>query len=98
MVWLVVIPLLTGGFGNLVFPLQIGARDVAFPWLNMLSFWIFPVAGLDAVLVVPHGRADRRLDGISADLAARRRGYVDVGRSDLLSRGQLDADGHKLSS
>ncbi len=46
MVWLVVIPLLTGGFGNLVFPVQIGARDVAFPWLNMLSFWIFPVAGL----------------------------------------------------
>jgi cytochrome c oxidase subunit I len=46
MVWLVVIPLVTGGFGNLVFPLMIGARDVAFPWLNMLSFWIFPVAGL----------------------------------------------------
>ena len=46
MVWLVIIPLLTGGFGNLVFPLQIGARDVAFPWLNMLSFWIFPVSGL----------------------------------------------------
>ena len=50
MVWLVIIPLLTGGFGNFVFPLQIGARDVAFPWLNMLSFWIFPVAGSDAVL------------------------------------------------
>ncbi len=46
MVWLVVIPMLTGGFGNFVFPLQIGARDVAFPWLNMISFWIFPVAGL----------------------------------------------------
>jgi cytochrome c oxidase subunit 1 len=46
MVWLVVIPLVTGGFGNLVFPLMIGARDVAFPWLNMVSFWIFPVAGL----------------------------------------------------
>ncbi|MDE2483131.1 MAG: cbb3-type cytochrome c oxidase subunit I, partial [bacterium] len=46
MVWLVVIPLITGGFGNIIMPLQIGARDVAFPWLNMLSFWIFPVAGL----------------------------------------------------
>jgi len=46
MVWLVIIPLATGGFGNLVFPIMIGARDVAFPWLNMLSFWIFPVAGL----------------------------------------------------
>ncbi|HTV91867.1 MAG TPA: cytochrome c oxidase subunit I [Verrucomicrobiae bacterium] len=46
MVWLVMIPLITGGFGNVIMPLQIGARDVAFPWLNMLSFWIFPVAGL----------------------------------------------------
>jgi cytochrome c oxidase subunit I len=46
MVWLVIIPLITGGFGNIIMPLQIGARDVAFPWLNMLSFWIFPVAGL----------------------------------------------------
>jgi cytochrome c oxidase subunit I len=46
MVWFVIIPLLTGGFGNLIFPVQIGARDVAFPWLNMVSYWIFPVAGL----------------------------------------------------
>ncbi len=46
MVWLVVIPLATGAFGNFVFPLQIGARDVAFPWLNMISFWLFPPAGL----------------------------------------------------
>ncbi|HEV3153888.1 MAG TPA: cbb3-type cytochrome c oxidase subunit I [Candidatus Baltobacteraceae bacterium] len=46
MVWFVIIPLLTGGFGNLVMPVQIGARDVAFPWLNMVAFWIFPIAGL----------------------------------------------------
>ncbi len=46
MVWLVIIPMLTGAFGNLIFPVQIGARDVAFPWLNMISFWIFPIAGL----------------------------------------------------
>jgi len=46
MVWLVIIPLVTGGFGNFVMPLMIGARDVAFPWLNMASFWMFPPAGL----------------------------------------------------
>ena len=46
MVWMVIIPLVTGGFGNYVMPLQIGARDVAFPWLNLAAFWMFPVAGL----------------------------------------------------
>ena len=46
MVWLVIIPILTGGFGNFIMPLQIGARDVAFPWLNLLSFWMFPPAGV----------------------------------------------------
>ncbi len=31
MVWLVIIPFVSGAFGNFVMPLQIGARDVAFP-------------------------------------------------------------------
>lgn len=46
MIWFFIIPILTGGFGNLVLPIQIGARDVAFPWLNMVSFWLFLPAGL----------------------------------------------------
>jgi cytochrome c oxidase subunit I len=46
MVWMVIIPLVTGAFGNFVMPLQIGARDVAFPWLNLAAFWMFPLAGI----------------------------------------------------
>ena len=46
MVWMVIIPLITGGFGNYLMPLMIGARDVAFPWLNLTSFWMYPVAGV----------------------------------------------------
>jgi cytochrome c oxidase subunit 1 len=45
MVFLVGMPLATA-FGNYLIPLQIGARDVAFPRLNMLGFWIFLVGGL----------------------------------------------------
>jgi cytochrome c oxidase subunit 1 len=57
MVWLVLIPLVTGAMGNFVMPLQIGARDVAFPWLNMLSFWILPVAGLTLFSSLLYGGA-----------------------------------------
>lgn len=48
MIFFVAMPLITG-LMNLAVPLQIGARDVAFPFVNSLSFWLF-VAG--AVLIM----------------------------------------------
>src|SRR3712207_417429 len=40
MVFLVVVPILAG-FANYLIPLMIGARDMAFPRLNALSYWLF---------------------------------------------------------
>src|SRR3954467_194780 len=45
MIFLVGMPLPTA-FGNYLIPLQIGARDVAFPRLNMFGFWVFALGGL----------------------------------------------------
>jgi cytochrome c oxidase subunit 1 len=47
------------GFGNMIMPLQIGAPDVAFPRLNMLSYWFFLFGGLIAAsgFLTPSGAA-----------------------------------------
>ena len=38
--------LFLGGFGNYLIPLMVGARDMVFPYVNMLSYWIYLLAVL----------------------------------------------------
>jgi cytochrome c oxidase subunit I len=41
MIFLFIIPGFPGAFGNLIMPIQIGARDVSFPRLNLFSWWLY---------------------------------------------------------
>jgi cytochrome c oxidase subunit 1 len=59
MIFWVAMPVLLAAFGNFAIPLMIGARDMAFPRLNMLSYWVFLVSAivLLASFFVPGGAA-----------------------------------------
>jgi cytochrome c oxidase subunit 1 len=59
MIFYAITPILIGAFGNYCIPLMIGARDMAFPLLNMLSFWFAFLSGLVLLIsfVTPLGAA-----------------------------------------
>jgi len=50
MIFLFIIPVIPASFGNMLMPIQIGARDVAFPRLNLLSWWLYTI-GAGTVLI-----------------------------------------------
>ena len=74
MIFLVVVPVLAG-LANYLVPLMIGARDMAFPRLNALGYWLFLFGGVVLLLsfFAGGGAAPRRLDELSAELGLQPR-------------------------
>ena len=65
-----------GGFGNYFLPIQIGAEDMAFPVLNMMSFWVTLVGFIVILRCARHilvpVASGRLLDRLEAGLVMRR--------------------------
>jgi cytochrome c oxidase subunit 1 len=57
-VWFFLIPSIPATFGNFLIPLMIGARDMAFPRLNLLSWYIYILGGLCTLAIVIGGGVD----------------------------------------
>jgi cytochrome c oxidase subunit 1 len=70
MIFLVIIPILAGAFGNFLIPLMIGADDMAFPTLNMLSYWFLWPAIACFMMATGLGVGATGVEGPTAGAAA----------------------------
>jgi cytochrome c oxidase subunit 1 len=58
MIFLFLVPAIPSAFGNFMVPLMIGARDVAFPRLNLLGLYLYLVGGIIVLAAMIHGGTD----------------------------------------
>jgi cytochrome c oxidase subunit 1 len=58
MIFFFLIPSVPATLGNFLVPIMVGARDLAFPKINLASWWVFNVAGVFALLVLVTGGVD----------------------------------------
>jgi cytochrome c oxidase subunit 1 len=58
MVWLFMIPSIPNVFGNFVLPMMLGAKDLAFPRLNLASLYVFALGGIVTLAAMVWGGAD----------------------------------------
>ena len=66
MIFLFMIPAIPGVFGNFMLPLMLGAKDVAFPQLNLLSLYLYWTGAIAGARRDDHGRHRHRLDVLRA--------------------------------
>lgn len=58
MVFLVIVPSIPASLGNFLLPLMLGAKDVAFPRINLLSWYVYLFGSMFAVLAILQGGVD----------------------------------------
>ena len=79
--------LFLGGFGNYLIPLMVGARDMVFPYVNMLSFWMFfcSCCSINGKFLCARWSNRSRLDIVSTSNNFRR--YTRIRHGDIINVG-----------
>ncbi len=62
MVFFFLVPSVPATIGNFVIPIMVGAKDLAFPKINLLSWYLYVVAGIMMICVLVLRRRGHRLD------------------------------------
>jgi hypothetical protein len=100
MVFLVIIPSIPASLGNIILPLQLGAKDVAFPRVNLASFYIYVIGALIAHVLDLQWRGGYRLDVLHPVLDHHQLECLDDGAGGVhprllvdLHRSELHRDG-----
>ena len=66
MVFFFLIPSIPATLGNFLIPIMIGAKDLAFPRINLLSWYIYVVGGMFTLVAARERRRRHRLDVLHA--------------------------------
>lgn len=104
MVWFFLIPSIPAILGNFLMPLMLGARDLAFPRLNLLSWYFFMIGGLFIIAALVSGGVDTgwtfytpfSTDFSNSSVVAAALGIFVVGFSSILTSLNFVVTTHKM--
>jgi cytochrome c oxidase subunit I len=87
MVWFFLVPAAPAVWGNFVLPLMLGARDLAFPRINLLSWYLFIAGGAIAIFAVTYGGLDTGWTFYTPLSTNFSRGFVEVAALGIILSG-----------
>jgi cytochrome c oxidase subunit I len=87
MVWFFLVPAAPTALGNFVLPLMLGARDLAFPRVNLISYYLFAAGGLCALVALFYGGLDTGWTFYTPLSTSFSKGYVELAAFGIILSG-----------
>src|ERR1700709_1030528 len=87
MVWFFLVPAAPTVLGNFVLPLMLGARDLAFPRINLISWYLFISGGICALIALFYGGVDTGGTFCTPLSTSFSKGYVELAATGIILSG-----------